>query len=56
MNLETLEQAAFWSRCICMDCEADFEPPPDERCPVCGSEAVHSAEFILKCAEWANSD
>jgi hypothetical protein len=54
-----LESAAFWHEAVCLDCGAaqgtasadtlaEGAPPV---CSECESDAVYSAEFILRCAD-----
>jgi predicted RNA-binding Zn-ribbon protein involved in translation (DUF1610 family) len=58
MNEETLAQAAFWDSLVCLDCNdiIPHEGAPEGTCPSCGSDAVYSAEFLLRVASWLNSD
>lgn len=52
-----LEAAAFWDQAVCLDCEAFFhaegeegQAVPEAVCPLCGSDATYSAEFVLRVA------
>lgn len=57
-RLTSLQDAAFWDRAVCLDCgtvqqhgvEGDGPFGP---CDECGSDAVYSAAFVLRCAEFA---
>lgn len=53
-----LEQAAFWDQGVCLDCgtiqTCDPLAQPPTQCEECDSEAVYSAAFILRCADFVD--
>ena len=51
-----LDQAAFWSQAICLDCEAIFDPSEETECPDCGSDATYSGSFLRRVAELFSKD
>lgn len=58
MKPEVLAQAAFWDCLVCLDCNEVLpeEKAPDGTCPTCGSDAVYSAEFLLKVSAWLEQE
>ena len=56
MAPEELTAAAFWDKVVCLDCSSVSDEAPDEVCPSCGSDAVYSAAFLQRVAEWLTSD
>lgn len=51
MKQQELEDAVFWDRHICVECEAvfDLEDAGDEKlCPNCGSSAIAPGASVLR--------
>lgn len=59
MKRSDLAAAAFWGEGFCLDCEArltEAETTALGACPECGSDAVYSAEFLLRAAAFVDED
>lgn len=61
MNERDLAEAAFWDRLVCLDCDQAVEgqAEPNEvglTCPLCGKDAVYSAAFIQRIADFLSND
>lgn len=55
MRKRAVEEAAFWDRAICLDCEA--EAPRDiVECSECESSFVLPAETILRVAAFVEEE
>lgn len=53
MTLDQLEEAAFWERLICLDCEAQIDKEAEyvQSCLECGSEQLLPATTAKKLVE-----
>ena len=52
-----LEAAAFWEGSVCLDCDTILsEQPENGTCSDCGSAAVYSCAFILRCVDAVESE
>lgn len=64
MTPSELEEAVFWDQLVCLDCGAVHNPPEgqtsaeaaDLACSVCGSDAVYSATFISRIADFVREE
>lgn len=53
MTLDQLEEAAFWERLVCLDCEAAIEREAEyiQSCPECGGENLLPAKTAKRLVE-----
>ncbi len=55
-----LEGAAFWDKLVCLDCSSVIDPGDEGfepyECPQCGSADLHTARFLLRCADFLEGE